>query len=745
MSRFFRRVHLRVAALALFALAVVPARASGQNGKNDQIDSPEVTRLTLRGVKAVEKSDLLKSISTDRSHCRSLLLKPFCAVSKSRYFFERKFLDRKELKRDVLRIRVFYWKRGYREAHVDTVVTEKGRKAVAITLRIHEGEPTRIATLTVVPAEGPFTERERRRMVTLAPGAPLNLLSLDSSRVRLRNELWNRGHGDADVVTDVLVSDSGRSADVSVVLDPRWKTTVGSIKITGDSDVSERTIRNSLTLKLGALYRRGEVVRSQRLLYESGLFKRAAIDTSARPDSVAADSVKTVEVTVQEAPLRDVRTSAGFNTVDFVQTEARFTHYNFLGGARRLDIQGTIGNLFARQLNGTFIFKDALINVGSDADRFLAPTWQASADVRQRWFRSPLNTIGLSVFAHRRSAPGVFIDRGYGTSATFTRELSQRALASANYRFEITRVEAGDVYFCVNYGVCDRPTIGALRAQQRLSPVSLSATVDRTNDPFSPSRGYIARTELEHASAFTVSDFRYNRAFVDGAAYRRFGRRLILAGHVQAGWVNALASTEQSLGAAALHPRKRFYAGGSRSVRGYGENQLGPRVLTIAADKLRGEGGIRCPLTTPIAACDPNIGGLEDRDFLARPLGGNTLIEGSVEARVVVWRDIVGAVFLDGAVVGTGNVRDFASGAGALTPGIGIRYHSPVGPIRIDVGYQPASTERLAVITEDDGEGSARKLIELTNPDGSPRERAFSNGRGVFNRLTLHLSIGEAF
>lgn len=745
MSRHFRRAPLRVAALALLALAAVPARAWAQSGKDDQIDSPEVRRLSLQGVHAVEKSELLRSISTEQSHCRSLLLKPFCLFSKSRYFFQRAYLDRKELKRDVLRIRVFYWKRGYREARVDTTVAQRGPGAVDITFRVQEGEPTRIATLTVVPADGPFTERDRKRMVTLRPGAPLNLLALDSARVRLRDELWNRGYGDGDVVTDVLVSDSGRSADVSVVVDPKWKTTVGSIEITGDSQVSEQTIRNSLTLKVGELYRRGEVVRSQRLLYESGLFRRAAIDTSARPDSVKPDSVKEVEVTVQEAPLRDVRTSVGFNTVDFVQTEARFTHYNWFGGARRLDVQGTIGNLLARELNGALIFKNALINAGSDASRFLAPTWQASADVRQRWFQSPLNTIGLSVFTHRRSAPGIFIDRGYGTSATFTREVRPRAPASANYRFEITRVEAGDVYFCVNYGVCDQATIGALRAQQRLSPFSLSATVNRANDPFSPSRGYLARLELEHASAYTASDFRYNRAFADGAVYHRVGRRMVLAAHVQGGWVSALASTEQSLGVSALHPRKRFYAGGSRSVRGYGENQLGPRVLTIGADKLRGPDGQRCAAPTPIASCDPNAAGLSDSDFLVRPLGGNTLVEGSLEARFAVWRDVVGAAFLDGAVVGTGNIRDFARGAGAITPGVGIRYHSPVGPIRVDVGYLPFSSERLGVITEDTGVGSARLLVELTNPDGSPRTRTYSTGRGLLSRLTLHLSIGEAF
>ena len=68
----------------------------------------------------------------------------------------------------------------------------------------------------------------------------------------------------------------------------------------------------------------------------------------------------------------------------------------------------------------------------------------------------------------------------------------------------MTRVEAGDVYFCVNYGVCDLETIGSLRRHQRMSPIQISASIDRSDIPFSPTKGYIARIDLEHASGATV-------------------------------------------------------------------------------------------------------------------------------------------------------------------------------------------------------------------------------------------------
>jgi len=60
----------------------------------------------------MKQGDLLQNIYTTSSHCNSFLLVPFCWISKAKYLYTRKYLDHKELERDVLRVRIFYWKRG---------------------------------------------------------------------------------------------------------------------------------------------------------------------------------------------------------------------------------------------------------------------------------------------------------------------------------------------------------------------------------------------------------------------------------------------------------------------------------------------------------------------------------------------------------------------------------------------------------------------------------------------------------
>src|SRR5687768_10344037 len=108
-----RLVRLVAAGLALTAGAHRLAAQSAQN--DDEIEAPEVTDLALKGVKSVDADELRESISTDESGCRSIILKvAACWWTKSERVYKHVYLDRDEVARDILRIRVFYWKRGYR-------------------------------------------------------------------------------------------------------------------------------------------------------------------------------------------------------------------------------------------------------------------------------------------------------------------------------------------------------------------------------------------------------------------------------------------------------------------------------------------------------------------------------------------------------------------------------------------------------------------------------------------------------
>ena len=737
------------AALALAATAsVVRAQAS----KKEKPDSPEVLKLTIRGVKHVDQHDLEKSIATQATHCRTLLLVPICWFSKSPIFVEHDYLNRDEMRKDVLRIRVYYWRRGYREATVDSSVKRHG-KGVDVAFDIHEGEPTTITALKIDYDTTLITAKRAKKLTLLRPGEPLNMLELDSTRLAFQNEMWDRGYADAIVDTALAVNDSTRRAAVALRVFPNWPTSVGSIVVRGNQKVATETILDMLSVKTGQPFKRNDVLESQRTLYTSNLFRAAAI----LPPT--GDSIKRLEVQVVEAPLHDGRIGAAADNINFAQLQAGYSAHNLLGGARRLDINGTVGNLGAKQLQVQKRYEDQTAALFGDPNIFLQPTWSGSIDFNQPAFlRRPANQLGFGIFAHRRSENPIYIDRGYGAQAVFTRQISTRAPASLTYRYEVTRVEAGDIYFCVNYGVCDTTTIRTLRSHENLSPLTLSAFVDRSDQPFTPTKGYVARASLEHASRYTLSGYRYNRASLDAAAYWHPSLRpQVVAGHLRIGIVRPMTS---AAGDTVLHPRTRFYAGGAMSVRGYGENQLGPRVLTISDSDLRfythkdnvtGQQvtDTLCPLTTVITKCNPNNPNLGNSKFTARPTGGTSVLEGSVEVRFPVYRHVDAAVFVDGAIVGSTaliglsdlkSIADFVHGASAVTPGAGIRYISPVGPIRIDLGYNPKLTETLPVVTNLAASKAADRLVALEQP------RTYMEGKNTFlGRLVLHLSIGQAY
>jgi outer membrane protein assembly complex protein YaeT len=733
--------------MGLFTKVVMPGMAAlllpGAQVAYSQPREPEkieVTRLSFNGVKAIDVAELKNSIATEASHCASAIFVPLCWITKSHYVFEREYLNREELARDLLRTRVFYWKRGYRETAVDTTVAPTGEKKVAVTFNVDEGAPTMLTSIGVTQTNPVLSEREIDDRLVLGPNSPLNLIRLDSSLIFLQRRLWDKGYADAIVDTTVVIDTATKTATVGIELDPRWRATISDIIVEGNENISTGVILRQMVLKPGAIFRLSDMLRSQRALYESNLFRRAAIDIPRQ-----GDSAKVLIVTVQEAPQREARVSAGFNTVDFVQLEGRFTHYNFFGNGRRFDAQAAVGNLLASSLNGRFIFRNSFENVTANRSRYLEPTYNASVNVRQPWFYGPLNELTLGTFAHRRSAPGIYVDRGFGGTSTFTRRLIERGFASANYRFEVNRVDAGDIYFCINFGICDQVTLSALRRNQQLSPFTLTGAVNRANDPLSPSRGHRITADLEHASGATISDFRYNRATGDVAVYHPIRKRGTLAGHFRIGWVRALASTSEALGvegeAALLHPRKRFYAGGSRSVRGYGENQLGPRVLTIPSSRLREEDP-DCAEPIDIRFCDPNVEGIDRLDFETRPLGGNFVAEMSGEIRFPLWKQLYGAGFIDAGYVSQKTNPNLPRRRAAITPGFGVRYRSPVGPIRVDLGINPGLRESIPVITETviDGE---RRLVRLNE---SRLFKPVGRGAGgVLDRLVLHLSIGEAF
>ncbi len=226
-----------------------------------------------------------------------------------------------------------------------------------------------------------------------------------------------------------------------------------------------------------------------------------------------------------------------------------------------------------------------------------------------------------------------------------------------------------------------RPTLIALGLDPRFgtgsgqrSAVILDGSRNTTDNLLDAKRGYLASLHLEKAGTFLGGSYDYYELTGEGRFYQNIADTVVFAAQVRGGSIDATGPSET------LVPFfKRYFLGGATSLRGWGRFEVAP---------LSG-------------------GGL--------PIGGHTFMNMSAEVRVPVWGAIGGVVFFDAGNVWADewdfNVSDLRYDAG-----IGLRYNTPIGPIRADLGYQL-----------------------------NPIEGLRAKGKEQARRFRFHFSIGQAF
>lgn len=740
-----------VPALLCWLSAVAPLGAQA---------APEVVDLEFAGARAFDEDDLSAAIVTGRTRCASPMLVPLCIFGVAQ---NEAYLNPQTLQEDVLRLRAFYYERGYRAADVVAETTPAGEDGVRIRFRITEGRPVQVERVEINGAPPGMTDRP----LPLRRGETFDLLAREAGRDTLLARLRNGGYARAQVLLGSRIpADSPFAATVTYDVVPGAAARIGPITILGTEESSPELVHRMLTFEEGDPYDRSAILESQRNLYGLQIYRHAEVraDREAEPDSL-------VPVTIQlaEGTMRRVRFGGGVNTVECGNVEGRWTSRNFLGDGRRLEVRGRLGNLLVAAC------EQYLDRVWTLDEAYDSLTGLVSVDFTQPWFFGPRNNIGAGVFVERRSLPQVFVRSAVGGYISAGRSLGRGANVTVGYRPELTELRAeGSLFFCVSFIACAVEQIALLQEPHWLSPLTLSFSVDRTDALFTPTAGFVFRTDLEHAAAYTGSDFAYTRLLAEGSTYTGEPGGVVLATRIRGGMGWPREGNGSALG---LNPQKRFFAGGSNSVRGFGPFRLGPTVLGIDAveylagpddpttpDVVEGAGCTVAQIND--ATCDPRP--LEGRPgvFEARPAGGEILLEGNVEMRFplpVGGGRLRGAAFLDaGQVWATSRVFDMRELV--ATPGLGVRYLSPVGPIRIDAGFNLQRPRALPVVTtevEDCFRGTPgcvvmeearlnlRNTDEIVSLDRTIEYQPFTSGldtvAGWLQRFQLHFAIGQAF
>ncbi len=748
----------------ILAVAAAPVRAHAQDITCDPGDK-EVRSLVFRGNHAFSASDLAVRIATTES---GWFRRHFG------FFGTRHCLDRGELPLDVLRLKKFYHNKGYYDTQVDTLVQAMGDDAVRVTFTIAEGQPILIDSLTISGLESVPNRADILSGLRLRVGMPFDIGLLGTELDTITARMRDSGYPDVELLRNYNVRYDARKASVSIRALPGPRAHIGAIRVnvlpvdsTHPQQIGDDVVRELLGIRRGDLYSDQKLIDAQRSLYQLGAYRHVevALD-SVQP---AGDSLVTLLVNLREDYMQQLDTKYGWATLDCFRLSAQYTNKNFLHQARHFELSGQLskigyGHPLASSATRGLCYQDVLRrDPFSDTTNYsISATLQQPALFGTSWAPS------YSLYRERRSEYLAYLRSTLiGAEASATRGTADgRGALRLAYSLEYGSTQAQPALLCAVFNRCDQASRDQIsRVAQPLAVAGAQYTISRTDDPFNPSRGWVVRTEVRSSSRALGSspDLAFNKGTFDVSWYHPVGASGVFASRLRGGVVLG-PSLSLKTTTRYIPPEERLYAGGANSVRGFYQNELGS-LLYIA------DGYDKVAVNDSTVYFESPNG---VRPFRVVPVGGNALLVTNFEYRVpdaffpqlLQW-----VLFTDGGEVWTRGLSGSALALSQIkwTPGVGIRVFTPVGPLQVNVGYNPYRQTRGPIYYDASvnketglaplycvspgnsipvhvipGTGSTSTTY-VQEEQTCPATFLPPQSTGFFHRLTLTFSIGSDF
>lgn len=677
-------------------LVLVVLLVGCRNQKKDAFIPPGqtdllVTRFDIQGVNAVSESELTAGLATRKSRWTAKKSVKWVPLLGS----EKQYFNHVYWQQDRERIRTFYHARGYFDARIvaENLIEDRNEKTIRIALQVAEGEPSRITSIEIDGGDRLVDSGDLLGKLPIATGDIFTQAGYVTARQRLKTELEQIGYAYAQVDGRVIVEPRELKASVVFYVDPGPLSTFGEVRVEGTEQVPEGAIRTALTFEPGERFSPEKMAETQERIYDLGVFsvvKVSAQTEHADPDADGLEGGDTAEVAdeddmfggglgdllaqahedaaeraalnpvvdvivqVKEAKLWSVRVGAGV-AAEVVRQDAHgrfdWTSRNFLGGLRKLEHFNSAGYAWAPSVFRSPDERNEGLIVDSEL-RFTQPR-----------FLERFTTLELGLRFQREVEPGFKL-----TSPT----------AKVGVRRRFFRVLTAELSYNFALFILSDLEPALLDPSLRLQPEYVleyfeqRVALDFRNDLLNPTRGWRVEAQLQESSRYVGhipgipgGEFDYIAPTLSLDMYFPiFSHVLAMRGRV---------ATIYNLGDNQPPIPQRMYAGGADSMRAFGRHRLA--IYSVSGDAL--------------------------------PIGGMSRVEGSVEPRFRIVRNLGGigdfwiAPFMDAATVTPGalffrtdNRGTSAESLGSITSsllygaGLGAWWVTPIGPVRLDVAYR---------------------------------------------------------
>ena len=564
-------------------------------------------------------------------------IKDQMTLKENRWFnvFKKRRFNSKKAELDQSAINSLYQANGFLGAECKIETVEKEKKRVVVTVSIKEGVQTKLSKISLMGGLAEFEGKVRKEMKILKRGDPFNRVKLNEVAFSIKTVYANNGYPYADIETLVTMSEDRSQAEVTFKLSEDKKVFFGEVSYKGLKRTKEKVARRELTIKKGEVYSRAKIIDSEQRVYSTELFNYITLEAKnpqekpQNPDfilRVVERKSNHIGIKAELAQNPQTPDQQEYLSVDFT---GAWGNRNLGGTSRKIGLSAYYSYTIFRQEDGKKRYLEKLSN------RF-------TLGYIEPWFLGTRTLLNLDFYYE----PGVksFVQpyriESFGGNINFSREYKR-----------FTKIWLTHSYQQVNIYDIAPDTLEIYKEEQGINvrrKIILSGEKDTRDNIFIPLKGSFTRVHTEFVGGFLGGDNNFFKLILSWSRYNRLSKRNILnvlATRLKFGYMQGLSRKDY------VPTFDRFYMGGASTIRGYKENNMGPKD----------ESGV--------------------------PTGGKIMMLGNLEYRRALFWKFGCAIFIDAGNIWFNtkhvNMKDIK-----LTSGMGIQFFTPVGPLRLDYGRQ---------------------------------------------------------
>jgi outer membrane protein assembly complex protein YaeT len=597
------------------------------------------------------------------------------------------------LKHDVANLQALYVSNGFRQAKIQTKVDDNYRGVgahLAVHIQIEEGPQTRVGAFHLVGnqkiATGAFPE------LNTSEGQPYSEQNLANDRESILSYYFNHGFSNAtlDITTSPSAAQSGRE-DISFTIHEGDQFFVKQVMVGGLDHTRDYVVQREVQVKADQPLSQQDILDTQSKLYDLGIFSQ--VDAAVQ-NPEGSDSQKNVLVQVQEAKRYTFTYGIGLEFETGLPSGAT-SPTGSTGASPRVGFDITRLNVGGR--NQTLIFQS---HVGRLQQRGLISYEipKLFNNDRLKLFYTVFydNSLDVATFTSQRLEGKIDLHQQIG-------KLQPNHATSITYRFDYRRVAASNLVSTFSPAAFSLFSLPA-----RVGGPGFTYIRDQRDNPLESTKGQYFTLDAFAASSYLGSEADYSRVLGQDATYYAFGRsnhKFVLARSTTIGLEQAFRGTRVlppgacqiihlvnscSQGISVIPLPEVFFAGGGNSHRGFGLNQAGPRdpdsgfpvggsALFVNSEELRFP-----PVSLPYLGGGFGFAVFHDMGNVFT--AGHDMLKGLLR-----WHQPNPAQCLQSGGIIVTACETYFNNAGydytSHAVGLGLRYKTPIGPLRFDFGY----------------------------------------------------------